>query len=732
VTTATRGTVLAGRYRLEERLQSNADGALWRAVDGTLDRQVSIRVMPPAHPFAADVADAARRAALIDDARLVRVLDVGSDGDVGFVVSEDVDGDSLAALVERSPLSPPVVRRIIGEVAQGLDAAAARGLHHLCLTPRSVIVCRDGSVKINGTAVDAAAAGMEPAHAATATRDDAIGLVGLLYSGLTGRWPLGNTGFPPAPRGEGGGPVPPADLVRGIPNDLDTLCVVTLSGSDDGPRSPAELVKELAPWPSAEEAPLRAAPRRLPSDAPPPPLDANSPLKIRSRPAGKRGGSSPAAETKPTPRATSGTSRDQAAEPTDSTAAAPGSPPRRSATMFPTSVALTGSLPIPKEPEIGGPRRMDSLFTPAVEPGGAAPAKPAEATGPADSAKPTSTGPTKPIRTTGQPSGTPQPAAGATAAGTKPGAGRAGASTGASSTIKVTPETRPARTPRTPKPAKAPKTPKAGPPRTTAAGNSPPIEPFLPWGEAWSKESTPPSGPDQNGPFPILIPAETPPREQSRLVIFSISVVLILGLVVAAFSLRDIGSNGGGEPIVIGTPAPTTNGAVPTTDPAPTTVATTEPEPTTPSPTPSAAVPVSIASIRAIDPQGDGDEDTASSPLAVDGDESTSWHSQTYRSSSFGGLKKGVGLSLRLKQSATLTSVTIDVSGSGGVVEVRTAGGPDVSSSQLVGRGTIDNGRVTVRAAKGAKPSKYVILWFTKLPSVGGGYKVEVSEVRLK
>src|SRR5690349_13214571 len=118
MTTAARGTVLAGRYRLEDRTHNSPDGAHWRAVDSTLDRRVSVRVMRPGHPFAAAAADAARRAALIDDPRLVRVLDVGQDGDVGFVVSEEVDGDTLAALVERSPLAPPAVRRIIGEVAE--------------------------------------------------------------------------------------------------------------------------------------------------------------------------------------------------------------------------------------------------------------------------------------------------------------------------------------------------------------------------------------------------------------------------------------------------------------------------------------------------------------------------------------------------------------------------------------------------------------------------------------
>ncbi len=720
MSTAFRGTVLAGRYRLEERLQSNTDGALWRAVDSTLDRRVSVRVMRPGHPFAADVADAARRVALIDDDRLVRVLDVGNDGEIGFVVNEDVEGDTLAALVERSPLAPPVVRRIVGEVAQGLETAAARGLHHLCLTPRSVIVCRDGSVKIAGTAVDAAASGLEPAHAATANRTDATALVGLLYSGLTGRWPLGNAGFPPAPRGEGGVPVPPADLVRGIPNDLDTLCVVTLGGSDDGPRSPAELARELAPWPTAQEAPLRAAPRRIPSDAPTAPLPANSPLKIRSRPvakrvpgatptpirpagpAGKGTGNGPASGTSKSPAkdpaadAGKNTGQDaargtaaRAGEPAAGSAdPRPSKQPRRSATMFPSSVALTGSLPIPKEPDVGRPRRMDSLFS-------SPPPKP-------DSA-PASTEKTTPDKRT-------------TAPIAKSG-----------STIRATPAAKPASPPTT-----------AGRSNTapTANGNKSAEEPFLPWSPGWSKPSSPASGTDANSPFPIVIPAETPPREQSRLVIFSITVVLALVLLVAAFSLRDLGSSDTGssrQPSGISTSLPTGEAsAIAPTDAAPTAEPSAAPTDPTPTETTTvASVPVTIAAIRAIDPQGDGDEDTASSPLAVDGDKSTAWSSQIYRSTTFSGLKKGVGLALKVKRSAPVSSATVEVGGAGGVVEVRTGSSPDLATSTLIGRALVENGRATVNV-KDPKPAKYVILWFTRLPSLDGSYQLEVSEVRLK
>lgn len=615
-------------------------------------------------------------------------------------------------------------------------------------------------MKIVGTAVEAAAVGHEPAHAATASRDDATGLVGLLYSGLTGRWPLGNAGFPPAPRGEGGAPVPPADLVRGIPNDLDTLCVVTLSGSDDGPRSPAELAKELAPWPSAEEAPLRAAPRRLPTDPPPAPLGADSPLKIRSRPATKRGAGSKPARSQSTPPPAAGEAAASgsagAAAAAGAAGAKPGTTPRRSATMFPTSVALTGSLPIPKEPPTGGPRRMDSLFTPQqpVDQGNSTPNAPAAGSEPgattpnqaADPPRPPAWPGSPPFRLT-PPVRVVPPIKPTPSAATAPAATPTRPAAGPPSTIKATPEANPAARSKPASKSGKESVSKAAPVAAKPAGKaksasgpgsrdggSPPSQPLMPWDAAWSRASEPPSGPDTS-PFPIVIPAETPPREQSRLVIFSIAVVLVLGLGVAAFSLRDLGSSDVNVlPVETGSTLPTsTVDALAPTETAPTDVATTPTDVTSPTPTPTAtkAAPVSIGSIRAIDPGGDGDEDTAASPLAVDGDESTFWKSQIYRSASFGGLKDGVGLALRLKRSAILTSATIDVSGTGGVVEVRSADSADVSSSKLLGTGTIKGGRVTVEA-KGAKSAKYVILWFTKLPSVGGAYKIEVSEVRLK
>ncbi len=278
--------MLAGRYRLEERVRTRPDGSLWRAVDETLERPVLVQAYALSHPYGGEIVDAARRAALVEDPRLQRVLAAGEERGTPYVVLERVPGRSLAELLQNGPLTAETARRITGEASQALDRAAARGLHHLRLRPTSLVVAPDGGVTVGGTAIDAAADGIESPSVDAAARSDAVGLVALLYATLTGRWPgTHDAGLARAPR-VAGRPVPPGDLVAGVPNDLDTLCSVVLGPHDDGPRSPGDLAAQLAPWAAA--APL-TDPRGLHLSGPARPgtghsLPARPPAAARGRP----------------------------------------------------------------------------------------------------------------------------------------------------------------------------------------------------------------------------------------------------------------------------------------------------------------------------------------------------------------------------------------------------------------------------------------------------------------
>jgi len=257
------GTLLGGRYAVTLRTSEASSHERWRASDNTLEREVVLVCFPASSPIAAATLDAARRAAGVEDPRLVRVLDVGTDQGVAFVVEEALTGAvPLSHLLQSGGLPAQEVRRLTGETASALDKASHRGLHHLALTPSAVLRMPDGSVKVRGLATEAVLTGADRLSDEHASRADAVGLVKVAYAGLTARWPavavVGGlvgpwpasvTGLEDAPTVVGG-VVAPSEIVTGVPNDLDLICRMTLDDSQRGPISPGDLALQIAPWPS--------------------------------------------------------------------------------------------------------------------------------------------------------------------------------------------------------------------------------------------------------------------------------------------------------------------------------------------------------------------------------------------------------------------------------------------------------------------------------------------------
>jgi hypothetical protein len=125
-----------------------------------------------------------------------------------------------------------------------------RGLHHLRLTPRHILIAPDGTIRVSGVAVAAATdgSGEQEPDAAQALRRDAMGLVAVLYAALTSRWPLRDqtSGIEPAPK-VSAGVAAPSEIVAGVPDDLDALCRITLN-EGAGPLTPGVVAKRIAPW----------------------------------------------------------------------------------------------------------------------------------------------------------------------------------------------------------------------------------------------------------------------------------------------------------------------------------------------------------------------------------------------------------------------------------------------------------------------------------------------------
>ena len=265
------GSLLGGRYLVQRRVAQHSCFERWSAADQTLDREVVLLCFDADGPTAAAALDAARRAAGVKDHRLVRVLDIGRDDAVAFVVEEPLRGArSMTAVLADGGLPAEEARRVVGESAAALETARARGLHHSVLTPRSVLRLEDGTVKVRGLATEAALVGADDVAPDADSRADTLALVALAYAALTGRWPLpgSNAGLEAAPR-VSGGVAAPSQIAVGVPADLDLIARTTLN-EDHGPATPGQLAEQIAPWSptpvpgSYGSGPSARAPARLP------------------------------------------------------------------------------------------------------------------------------------------------------------------------------------------------------------------------------------------------------------------------------------------------------------------------------------------------------------------------------------------------------------------------------------------------------------------------------------
>ncbi len=149
--------VVAGRYRLEERIGSGAMGVVWRGTDERLGRVVAVKQVFLNQGLDQSEADEVRQrtlregriAARLQHPHAISVFDASIEGDEPWLVMEYLPSRSLAAMLgEHGPLEPRLVARIGRQVADALDAAQEAGIVHRDVKPGNVLIGADGTVKI--------------------------------------------------------------------------------------------------------------------------------------------------------------------------------------------------------------------------------------------------------------------------------------------------------------------------------------------------------------------------------------------------------------------------------------------------------------------------------------------------------------------------------------------------------------------------------------------------------
>ncbi|MEF3112604.1 serine/threonine-protein kinase [Streptomyces chrestomyceticus] len=139
------GRLIAGRYRLGERLGRGGMGTVWRATDEMLRRQVAVKELHlddgPAGAERARAMREARSVARIKHPNVIVVHDVVEQDARPWIVMELVDGASLDdRLTGGGPLAPREVARIGLALLGALRVAHARGVLHRDIKPANVLL----------------------------------------------------------------------------------------------------------------------------------------------------------------------------------------------------------------------------------------------------------------------------------------------------------------------------------------------------------------------------------------------------------------------------------------------------------------------------------------------------------------------------------------------------------------------------------------------------------------
>jgi hypothetical protein len=119
--------------------------------------------------------------------------------------------------------------------------------------------------------------------------------------------------------------------------------------------------------------------------------------------------------------------------------------------------------------------------------------------------------------------------------------------------------------------------------------------------------------------------------------------------------------------------------------------------------------------------------------LVLGGGHSVGWHTDWYSTPRFGNLYQGTGLLLTMDRTVTITSATIDLgSATGARFQLRVGDTPTMAALRPVAHASGAGGVVRLNLSNPAR-GRYVLVWFTKLPTDSSGtFRASVHGVTLQ
>lgn len=146
------GTLLAGRYVIEEVVGEGGMATVYRARHKLTDKRVAVKIMNPMLATDPIVRERFRREARsaqkLAHPNIIEIYDQGDTEDgTAFIVMEMLEGEPLAAVIARGPLDVDRAVHVMIQIARGVARAHDLEIIHRDVKPENIFLCRrdDGS-----------------------------------------------------------------------------------------------------------------------------------------------------------------------------------------------------------------------------------------------------------------------------------------------------------------------------------------------------------------------------------------------------------------------------------------------------------------------------------------------------------------------------------------------------------------------------------------------------------